>query len=798
MRFVGLLLVSLRRDARARSGSPVPAIGVGPALRPREARATFGARGDDAAAQPAAPAHADRRLDAVCDNSLGEAFATSPGATFQEYAYAACYASYGAQCVEGQCGSSGAFQYYYYEPDGDCACHKAPGTYEFVFSNSATSDISIGVDYLDEDNNLIEYGNQLFVRKKNAGGCGNNAWSLHYDFPDDNLCQATHAPTSMPTASSSSPSPVPSSSRPSPAPSTAPSMSAAPSSAPCTAQNSLGEAFGTSPGATFRDYAYAAAYALEAATDYALAATAIDASAGTNVTSTVALAVGRGAVVAAIAGGDRVLALAGDVVLSAAESYDEDTGSAAGLTFAWSCDDPACDAVVRAGAAADAASFRGADLGSGGFVISVTATSTDGRSTSASVAYELIDDDPPAVDIDAAVAARVAASTRVVLYGAASPSSLGRDVAASRAFDTTWVLDRGTLEGDAPLAVWARTDTAMSGPATSREHDLVLASGALVAGATYALRLEATLQGGTAVGAASVSFYVARPPASGTVVASPARGYALETQFALSTRGWVTEDPPLRYAFKTRTNGTETTLRGPTLEGSLGGVVLPAGAPNVSLVVAASDALGGATEAAASVAVAATRLAGDALANVTAGLLDNPFAAPELLPDSAAFFLLQWQPDLRDTPAGASVLGARAARAASDSDGVRRAHAAAVRRPPLALRAAILASSCLFHLQDDVQDVVLEEMFCFMPLLTQPLIGFVPLPQSAGGKRGGLATALGLVLCLVVAAAVWNVYVRCRPETRVEPWRDDLEADGARDDDRGDRICPPTVVAPPH
>ena len=82
-------------------------------------------------------------------------------------------------------------------------------------------------------------------------------------------------------------------------------------------------------------------------------------------------------------------------------------------------------------------------------------------------------------------------------------------------------------------------------------------------------------------------------------------------------------------------------------------------------------------------------------------------------------------------------------------------------------------------------------MFCFMPLLSQPLIGFVPLPQSAGGKRGGLATALGLVLCLVVAAAVWNVYARCRPETRVEPRRDDLEADGARDDDRGDRICPP-------
>ena len=43
----------------------------------------------------------------------------------------------------------------------------------------------------------------------------------------------------------------------------------------------------------------------------------------------------------------------------------------------------------------------------------------------------------------------------------------------------------------------------------------MLASGALVAGATYAFRLEATLAGRAAVGAASVSFYVARPPSSG-------------------------------------------------------------------------------------------------------------------------------------------------------------------------------------------------------------------------------------------------------------------------------------------
>ena len=40
------------------------------------------------------------------------------------------------------------------------------------------------------------------------------------------------------------------------------------------------------------------------------------------------------------------------------------------------------------------------------------------------------------------------------------------------------------------------------------EHDLVLASGSLVAGALYTLRLEATLQFGSVDGVASMSFFV--------------------------------------------------------------------------------------------------------------------------------------------------------------------------------------------------------------------------------------------------------------------------------------------------
>ena len=48
------------------------------------------------------------------------------------------------------------------------------------------------------------------------------------------------------------------------------------------------------------------------------------------------------------------------------------------------------------------------------------------------------------------------------------------------------------------------------------------AVGAIVAGAHYSLRLDATLEGTDTAGSASVTFYVARPPSSGRLLASPA------------------------------------------------------------------------------------------------------------------------------------------------------------------------------------------------------------------------------------------------------------------------------------
>ena len=354
-------------------------------------------------------------------------------------------------------------------------------------------------------------------------------------------------------------------------------------------------------------------YSLDAATEYELAVTAVDVKAGTNATSTVTLTVNRADVVAIIAGGSRVVPL-GALELSAADSYDEDDPDGA-LVFSWS--------LLGEAFAGEVLELDG--LAVGEYVFQLNATSADGRFGSTSATIELVDDDPPAVAV-AFDFYRVAATDKVVLYGDAAPSSSGGSWRTSSRFNTTWIVTEGGLEGNEGLEAWARTDVAISGSARDREHDLVLASGALVAGATYAFRLEATLAGRAAIGAASVSFYVARLPSSGKLEVLPAAGFALETTFALATYSWVTEDAPLQYAFKTRVNGSESTLQAATRQSSLENVVLPEGSPNVTVVVVATDALGGEAEAAAGARVSPTALDGVALANLTTSLLDSAFA----------------------------------------------------------------------------------------------------------------------------------------------------------------------------
>ena len=291
-------------------------------------------------------------------------------------------------------------------------------------------------------------------------------------------------------------------------------------------------------------------YSLNASANFVLAVTATDLVIGINAATTLLLTVEPSGVVALIKGGSRSVSILQAVVLSAAGSYDQDvefkSGASAGLSFAWSCAPAsACGAIEMA--PRETVEFNGTQPGAGAFDFDVVVSSGDGRSSAASVAYELINDDPPAVFIDAsALGPRVSSSARVVLYGAASPSSWGRDISPELRFYTEWSLTAGELFDNQPLAEWTRTDTFVTGGAASRHINLVLAAGALVGGATYTLQLEAALNGATVMGRASVSFYAAPQPTSGVVGIVPARGCALETEHTLRTSKWVTEDSPLR------------------------------------------------------------------------------------------------------------------------------------------------------------------------------------------------------------------------------------------------------------
>ena len=80
---------------------------------------------------------------------------------------------------------------------------------------------------------------------------------------------------------------------------------------------------------------------------------------------------------------------------------------------------------------------------------------------------------------------------------------------------------------------YARTETAVSGGAQPRNHDLVLAANSLVAGATYAFQLTASLDNATDNGRSTVTVVSVSPPTSGKAFVAPTVGVALETAFEL-------------------------------------------------------------------------------------------------------------------------------------------------------------------------------------------------------------------------------------------------------------------------
>jgi len=370
-------------------------------------------------------------------------------------------------------------------------------------------------------------------------------------------------------------------------------------------------------------------YSLTAGSTYTLSVTVTDDVLGVGSSTAAELVVIRSAVVALIDGGDRVVPFFGRVEIIASPSYDEDvadlTGVTAGLSFYWTCQRLSaglhdCTSAFWEQRESEVLDINGQDLGSGVFSIAVNVTSIDGRLSSAAVRIEVVNDDPPRVSLGA-IPTRVTVAARLVLLAECAPSSLDLAVSEDLGFNSTWRV-QSALAGGRGLEEWATTETHLVTSAQTRRHDLVVPSGALVSGATYTFVLEAALEEGSSRGSASITVVVARPPSAGIVNSEPQAGFALETRFQFSTSYWVAEDLPLSYEFLSlQSNGQSSTLRGPTRQTSLAGVVLPAGTPNISIVVVAHDTIGGEGKAARSVRVSPTNLVGEALFNSTATLL---------------------------------------------------------------------------------------------------------------------------------------------------------------------------------
>ncbi|KAJ1446210.1 hypothetical protein M885DRAFT_262920 [Pelagophyceae sp. CCMP2097] len=353
--------------------------------------------------------------------------------------------------------------------------------------------------------------------------------------------------------------------------------------------------------------------------EYVLVAKTTDLKTGLNVSATAVIK--RSPVVAVISGS--VVPPASDALVSAVKSYDPDveglTGAAAGLDFAWACVEgcAAFNPPLEDGALPDTCEAFVLDdsFVAGAYVFQVTVTASFGRTAVANAAYELTAMDAPSVVLDVAGPLRVSSTLRLVLAAAVAPSSLGRTYEGAN-LTSEWVLTSGELAGGFGLAHWARTDVALTSSAArgTRDHNLVVAVGALVPYATYAFKLAAALE----------------------VRVEPGAGVAIETRFALATMLWVTEDGPLQYAFFSVSSNDGTamgsSLRGPSASPALAGVVLAQGAPNVTLIAVAYDTLGGSALAAASVRVGASTLKGEALSNVTDSMLGDAFA----LGDAAA------------------------------------------------------------------------------------------------------------------------------------------------------------------
>ena len=291
-------------------------------------------------------------------------------------------------------------------------------------------------------------------------------------------------------------------------------------------------------------------YALTAGKTYTFMLTVIDGSTGLSSARSVQVIVVPSAVVAVLSQGSTATVYQGsNMTLSAATSYDMDkfgvTGTAAGLSFTWTCAQSlpvistSCSFSRPSGSSAQNLIIAAASSLTVGTtsVVTVFVTSA-GRTSTTSITVSVLSNDRPLVSVNSsAIVGKVIPDRQLALSGQAYTTAGGY---------ASWTVSDSSMNLTTLALTPSHNVVVGTGFSTMT---LVLPANSLSPGSTLTFTLSCRSAKTGFSSSASLSVVVNSPPQGGVFVVTPPVGRELTDKFTFSASRWWDTDLPINYAF---------------------------------------------------------------------------------------------------------------------------------------------------------------------------------------------------------------------------------------------------------
>ena len=278
--------------------------------------------------------------------------------------------------------------------------------------------------------------------------------------------------------------------------------------------------------------------------------------------------------VATISGGNyRQFSSNASFVLDGGESYDPDNSSAV-FSYSWSSDS---EAVTSLSTSSSSLAVPANTLSPGTYIFTML-VARGSRHDSATTTVEIVSGFPPVISINSISDTKFNTDDGYL--------SVTGTVSSSHGFTSMWFMEDSDIES--PFI----TKNAAAAVVSNSLRVLVSLS-SLTAGNTYTLSLYAE-DTEKLSSFSTITLNMNEAPSGGGIIASPKKGFALVTPFALSAVNWVDEDLPLSYLFGTAAVVTSTGIidtcdrspfGGDQVDSSLNNVALPQGAQEANYTV---------------------------------------------------------------------------------------------------------------------------------------------------------------------------------------------------------------------